>query len=120
MAKVLIVDDSKTSRRILRNILEECGHEVIAEADNGDDGYIKYREVKPEVVTMDITMPKMDGIECLKVIKHFDAEAKIVMVTAAGQKEKMLEAVKNGASEFITKPFEKDDIEKALKKVIAE
>lgn len=120
MAKVLIVDDSKTSRRILRNILEECGHEVIAEADNGDDGYIKYREVKPEVVTMDITMPKMDGIECLKVIRHFDAAAKVVMVTAAGQKEKMLEAVKNGAAEFITKPFEKDDIEKALKKVTEE
>ena len=120
MAKVLIVDDSKTSRRILRNILEECGHEVIAEADNGDDGYIKYREVKPEVVTMDITMPKMDGIECLKVIRHFDANAKVVMVTAAGQKEKMLEAVKNGASEFITKPFEKGDIEKAFKKVTEE
>ena len=120
MAKVLIVDDSKTSRRILKNILEECGHEVIAEADNGDDGYIKYREVKPDVVTMDITMPKMDGIECLKVIKHYDAEAKVVMVTAAGQKEKMLEAVKNGAGEFITKPFEKSDIEKALKKVCEE
>lgn len=117
MAKVLIVDDSKTSRRILKNILEECGHEVIAEAENGDDGYIKYREIKPDIVTMDITMPKMDGIECLKVIRHFDAEAKVIMVTAAGQKEKMLEAVKNGAAEFITKPFEKSDIEKALKSV---
>lgn len=117
MAKVLIVDDSKTSRRILKGILEDCGHEVIAEAENGDEGYIKYREVKPDIVTMDITMPKMDGIECLKVIKHFDAEAKVVMVTAAGQKEKMLEAVKNGAAEFITKPFEKEDIEKALKNI---
>ncbi len=117
MAKVLIVDDSKTSRRILKGILEGCGHEVIAEAENGDEGFIKYREVKPDIVTMDITMPKMDGIECLKVIKHFDAEAKVVMVTAAGQKEKMLEAVKNGAAEFITKPFEKEDIEKALKNI---
>ena len=65
-------------------------------------------------------MPKMDGIECLKVIKHFDADAKIIMVTAAGQKDKMLEAVKNGASEFITKPFEKADIAKALESISKE
>ncbi len=120
MANVLIVDDSKTSRRILKGILEECGYEIAGEAENGEDGYLKYKEIKPDIVTMDITMPKMDGIECLKVIKHYHAEAKIIMVTAAGQKDKMLEAVKNGASEFITKPFEKNDIAKALEKVSKE
>ncbi len=117
MANILIVDDSKTSRRILRGILEECGYNIIGEAENGEEGYLKYKELKPDVVTMDITMPKMDGIECLKVIKHFDAEAKIIMVTAAGQKDKIMEAIKNGAAEFITKPFEKADIAKALEKI---
>ena len=120
MARILIVDDSKTSRRILRGILEECGHEVAGEAENGEEGCIKYKEIKPDIVTMDITMPKMDGIECLKVIKHYDENAKVIMVTAAGQKDKMMEAVKNGASEFITKPFEKTDISKALDAVTKE
>ena len=114
MAKILIVDDSRTSRKILRGILEEFGHEVIGEAENGEEGYLKYKENKPDAVTMDITMPKRDGLECLKVIKHFDAEAKVVMVTAAGQKDKMMDAIKNGASEFVTKPFDKEEIKKAL------
>lgn len=119
MAKILIVDDSRTSRKILRGILEGFGHEIIDEAENGEEGYLKYKELKPDAVTMDITMPKMDGLECLKVIKHFDADAKVVMVTAAGQKDKMMDAIKNGASEFVTKPFEKEEIKKALDKVLA-
>ncbi len=118
MAKILIVDDSKTSRRILKGILEECGHEVIGEAENGEEGYLKYKEINPDIVTMDITMPKMDGIECLKVIRHYDANANVIMVTAAGQKDKIMDAVKNGAAEFITKPFEKDDISKALDAIV--
>lgn len=120
MAKILIVDDSKTSRRILKGMLDECGHEVIAEAENGEEGYLKYKEIHPDIVTMDITMPKMDGLECLKVIKHYDADAKVIMVTAAGQKDKIMEAIKNGAAEFITKPFEKADIAKALDNVCRE
>lgn len=120
MAKILIVDDSRTSRRILKGILEEFGHEVVAEAENGEEGYIKYMEIKPEMVTMDITMPKMDGLECLKVIKHKDAEAKVVMITAAGQKDKMMEAIKNGASEFVTKPFDKEEIGKVVTRVLSE
>lgn len=120
MSKIMIVDDSKTSRRILRSILEECGHEVIFEAENGEIGYLKYKELKPDMVTMDITMPKMDGIECLKLIKHVDENAKVVMITAAGQKDKMMEAIKNGASEFLTKPFEKESIKKALEKICKE
>lgn len=120
MAKVMIVDDSKTSRRILKGILEECGHEVVFEAENGEEGYIKYKEIKPDMVTMDITMPKMDGIECLKLIRHVDDKAKVIMVTAAGQKDKMMEAIKNGAAEFLTKPFEKEAIKKALEKICAE
>lgn len=115
MAKILIVDDSRTSRKILRGILTECGHEVIDEAENGEVGYMKYQELKPDIVTLDITMPKMDGIECLKLIRHYDSDAKVIMITAAGQKDKMIEAVKNGVVEFLTKPFEKDAIARAVK-----
>lgn len=118
MAKILIVDDSKTSRKILRGILQDCGHEVIDEAENGEIGYLKYQELNPDIVTMDITMPKMDGIECLKRIRSYDPNAKVIMITAAGQKDKMIEAVKSGVAEFLTKPFEKDAIVHAIENAI--
>ena len=105
MAKILIVDDSRTSRRILRGILEGAGHTII-EAVNGEDGYLKYKENSPDLVTMDITMPSMDGIEALQLIKKADENAKVIMITAAGQKEKMVSAIKHGAAEFLTKPYE--------------
>jgi two-component system chemotaxis response regulator CheY len=110
MSTVMIVDDSKTSRSMLRNILVEHGYEVIAEAENGQEGYEKYCELKPDFVTLDITMPVMDGIETLVKIKEYDANAKVIMVTAAGQKGKMLDAIKLGAAEFVTKPFETNQI----------
>ena len=117
MAKILIVDDSRTSRKILHGILEEAGHEVVAEATNGEEGYLQYKELKPELVTMDITMQVMDGLEALKLIKR-DENAKVIMITSAGQKEKMMEAVKYGADEFITKPFADKDVVKAVKDVL--
>lgn len=110
MRTVLIVDDSKTSRSMLRNILSEHGYEIVAEAENGQEGYDKYCEFHPDFVTLDITMPVMDGIETLVKIKEFDSDAKVIMVTAAGQKGKMLDAIKLGASEFVTKPFETSQI----------
>lgn len=110
MHTALIVDDSKTSRSVLRTILSENGYEVLAEAENGQIGLEKYQELKPDFVTLDITMPVMDGIEALIKIKEYDPEAKVIMVTAAGQKNKMLEAIKLGAAEFLTKPFESDQI----------
>lgn len=117
MAKILIVDDSKTSRKFLRNMLEDAGHEIVSEAVNGAEGVEKYKMYKPDVVTMDITMPVMDGIEALKQIRNLDKDAKIVMVTAAGQKGKMLEAVKYGAADFIAKPFEPDHIISIVNKI---
>lgn len=110
MAKILIVDDSKTSRKILRTILEQHGHEIIGEAVNGEEGVACYKELKPELTTLDITMPVMDGLQALEKIMEFDPDADVVMVTAAGQKSKMVEAIKLGASEFIQKPFEPDQI----------
>ena len=118
MAKILIVDDSKTSRKILRNILEDHGLEVIGEAINGKESVIKYKELQPDIITMDITMPVMDGLEALKRIMDIDKNAKVVMVTAAGQKSKMVDAVKYGAVEFLTKPFEADQIIEIIEKVI--
>jgi len=110
MRTAIIVDDSKTSRSVLRGILEKGGYEVLAEAENGQDGYEKYCELRPDFVTLDITMPIMDGIQTLIKIKEFDADAKVIMVTAAGQKGKMVDAIKHGAAEFVTKPFETDQI----------
>lgn len=118
MANILIVDDSKTSRKILRGILEEAGYTIVDEATNGEEGCLKYRELKPDLVTMDITMPVMDGLEALQVMKKDDENAKIVMITALGQKDKMIQAIKNGAAEFITKPFEDEEVVKAINKVL--
>lgn len=117
MARVLIVDDSRTSRKILRGILEGAGHEIVAEAVDGLEGVNKYKEFTPQVVTMDITMPVMDGLEALKQIREEDGSAKVIMVTAAGQQNKMMDAIKLGASEFVTKPFDADSILKMVDKL---
>lgn len=114
MATVLMVDDSAVSRKVLRNILEKGGYEVIGEAVNGEEGYLKYKELKPDIVTMDITMPVMDGIESLSLIKRDNEDTKVIMITASGQREKMVEALKRGAEEFILKPFEEEEILKTL------
>ena len=117
MAKILIVDDSRTSRKMLRNILESNGHEIIDEAVNGQEGVQKFQALKPNVVTLDITMPVVDGVEALKMIKALDPESKVVMVTAAGQKNKMIECIKAGANEFLTKPFEQQEIVDVINKM---
>ena len=118
MANILIVDDSRTSRKILKEILEEAGHTVVAEGVDGEDGYLKFKELKPDLVTLDITMPKLDGLEALQLIKKCDEEAKVVMITAAGQKEKMIQAIKHGAAEFISKPYEPGDVKTVIDKVL--
>ena len=118
MATVLMVDDSRTSRKMLRAVLENNNFEVVGEAANGEEGYLQYKELRPDIVTMDITMPVMDGIESLTLIKHVDENAKVIMITAAGQKEKMVEALKRGADEFITKPIAEKDVLATLKQVI--
>ena len=114
MKSVLIVDDSRTSRRILKDILDRAGYNIVGEAINGKEAVDMYDKLRPDIVTMDITMPEMDGIEALRIIKKEHPEAVIVMVTAAGQKDKMMEAVKLGAVEFVSKPFIEDTVLEAL------
>ena len=97
---VLVVDDSKTSRKMLTDVLTRMGLEVIGEAVNGEEGFLKYKELRPDIVTMDITMPVMNGLESLLLIKHEDENAKVVMITAAGQKNNLMQAVKAGAEDL--------------------
>lgn len=106
MSRILIIDDSAFMRKIISNILESHGHEVIGEADNGKEGYDLYFKLKPDIVTMDITMPDYDGITCLKNIMHDDANAKIIMCSSLGQSKIVTEAIRAGAKDFIVKPFE--------------
>ena len=118
IARVLIVDDSRTSRKLMRNILESNDIEVAGEAVNGEEGWLKYKEINPDIVTMDITMPQMDGIEALSLIRKDAPDAKIVMISAAGQREKMVEALKRGAADFVTKPFDEEKVINTLKEVL--
>lgn len=119
MANILLVDDSRTSRKILRNILESAGHTIVDEATDGEQAIEKYIASKPDVITLDITMPVMDGIEALKQIKLVDSDAKVIMVSASSQKDKLIEAVKYGAEDFIAKPFEPSQIITVLDKLIS-
>lgn len=118
MAKVLVVDDSKTSRKFLKNMLEADHHEIVGEAANGLEGIEKYKELHPDVITMDITMPELDGIEALKQIMEYDSNAKVIMVTAAGQKNKIVEAVKYGAKDFLSKPFDAEQIRSSIRNIL--
>jgi two-component system chemotaxis response regulator CheY len=120
MERILIVDDSKTSRKFLKNMLIGAGFEVVAEAIDGIDGIEKYKEFKPDVVTMDITMPNLDGIDAVTEIMRIDPEAKIIMVTAAGQKNNVVEALKRGAVDFVQKPFDAEVIVEVIKKAMEE
>ncbi|MBR6628146.1 MAG: response regulator [Lachnospiraceae bacterium] len=111
---IVVVDDSAMSRKILRVILEEAGYSIVAEAADGVEAVEAYKQYKPELITLDITMPNLDGIGALKQIMEFDAKAKAVMITAAGQQNKIIEALKIGAEKFITKPFDKDEVIKSI------
>ena len=116
VANILIVDDSRISRRVLRNSLELLGHTVVGEAGNGDEALKLYDECNPDLVTMDITMPGMDGIECLFRLREKDPNAKVIMITAAGTNDKMVKAVKYGCLDYIVKPFDEELLKATLEK----
>ncbi len=116
MSKVLIADDTAFMRMTLKNILEKNGYEVVGEAEDGVQAIEKYKELNPSLVTMDITMPNLDGIAAIKEIVKNDPEAKIVVCSAMGQKALVIEALNAGAKDFIVKPFQPDRIIDSLKK----
>lgn len=118
MANILIVDDSRTSRKIIRAMVEEMGHRVIAEADNGEDGFLKFKEWKPDLVTLDITMPGMNGLEALRLMMNEDKNAKVIMVSSAWQKNNMLKAIKLGAKDFLAKPVEEDILQLTITEIL--
>ncbi len=119
MAKILIVDDAAFMRMMLKNILGSNGHEVVGEAADGVQSVEKYEQLKPDLVTMDIVMPVMDGIEATREIMQSYPDAKIVMCTAVGQQAKVLEAMKAGAKGYIIKPFQAPKVVEEIGKVLS-
>lgn len=118
MKRVLIVDDAAIIRMMIRGILEFNGIEIAGEAKNGKEAVEMYKELKPDAVTMDIIMPEMDGVEALKRILEYDPDAKVVMVTAIDQREKLMESIRIGACDYIVKPFEEERVISAIKKAL--
>jgi len=116
--KVLIVDDAAFMRMMIKDILVNNGYEVIGEANNGIKAIEMYKKERPDVVTMDITMPDMDGIAAVKEIRKIDPTAKIIMCSALGQQTMVMDAIQAGARDFIVKPFQPDRVLEALRKAI--
>lgn len=119
MAKnILICDDAAFMRMMIKDILSKNGYNVAGEAENGLKAVEKYKELNPDLVLMDITMPEMDGIQALKEIKKNDGNAKIIMCSAMGQQAMVIESIQAGAKDFIVKPFQADRVIEAVKKVV--
>ncbi|NLM56242.1 MAG: response regulator [Clostridiales bacterium] len=118
MARIMIVDDAAFMRITIKNMLKRSNHEVVGEAENGLVAIERYKELKPDIVTMDITMPEMDGITSLREIMKIDPNAKVIMVTAMGQEAMVRDAILSGAKGFIVKPFKEEDIISAIDKLV--
>ena len=116
--RVLIVDDSKFVRKVLTNILESGGHTVCGEAVTGVEAVAKYSELKPDLVTMDVIMPDMSGVDAVKEIKKVDSSAKIVVVSAMGQQPVVTELLREGALDYIVKPFQPARVLESIDKLI--
>ncbi len=117
--RVLVVDDAKFMRHMIKTILTGMGYDVVGEACDGVEACQKYSELRPDIVTMDIVMPKRTGIEALKEIRAQDPNAKVVMISAIDQREPLMDALKLGAVDYVVKPFEKDRVEEAMHRVAA-
>ncbi len=116
--KILLVDDTKFMRMMLMNILKPKGYEIVGEAGDGLEAIELYKKHKPDLVTMDIVMPHMDGIEAVRQITAEDSNAKIIMVTAIGQESKVKEAIEAGAKGYIVKPFQAPQVLEEVEKVL--
>ncbi|HZH62321.1 response regulator [Metabacillus halosaccharovorans] len=117
--KIMIVDDAAFMRMMIKDILTKNGYEVVAEAADGAQAVEKYKEHQPDLVTMDITMPEMDGIAALKEIKKINSNAKVIMCSAMGQQAMVIDAIQAGAKDFIVKPFQADRVLEAIGKTLS-
>ena len=118
MARILVADDASFMRQMIREIVEMEGHEVVAEASDGIEAIDEFKNHHPDVVTMDIVMPRRSGIDAVKAILEFDPTARVVMCSALGQETLVTEALQAGAHDFIVKPFKPDSVVNTLKKVL--
>ncbi|WP_445147947.1 response regulator [Baekduia sp. Peel2402] len=118
MARVLVVDDAAFMRKMVTDALSGGGHEIVGEAANGAEAVARFQELRPDVMTLDITMPEKDGLAALKEIIAVDPGAKVVMCSALGQESKVLESIKLGAKDFVVKPFQADRVLSAIEKAL--
>ncbi len=116
--RILVVDDAAFMRMMIKDILVKGGYDVCGEATDGAHAVEKFRELNPDLVTMDITMPEMDGITSVQEIRKIDPSAKIIMCSAMGQQQMVINAIKSGAKDFIVKPFQADRVLEAVKKIL--
>jgi two-component system, chemotaxis family, chemotaxis protein CheY len=118
MARVLVVDDAAFMRKVVGDALAQGGHEVVGEAGDGRQAVECFRQLRPEVTTLDITMPEKDGLQALREIVSLDPSARVIMCSALGQESKVLEAIKSGAKDFVVKPFQPDRVLEAVQKAL--
>ena len=119
MARVLVVDDAAFMRKMVSDTLTKGGHEVVGEAGNGVEAVDRYQQLKPDLTTLDITMPEKDGIAALQEIIALDPAARVIMCSALGQESKVLESIKLGARDFVVKPFKPERVLEAVGKALA-
>ncbi len=119
MARVLVVDDAAFMRKLVTDALTKGGHEVVGEAGNGVEAVSRFQELKPDLVTLDITMPEKDGLAALQDIITLDPGARVIMCSALGQESKVLESIKIGAKDFVVKPFQPDRVIGAVEQALA-
>lgn len=117
--KILIVDDAVFTRKMLRSMIEKYDIEVVGEAENGKQAIVNYKELSPDIVIMDITMPEMDGLQATKEIMLNYPMAKIIMCSALGQNTKVIEAIQAGAKDFIIKPYKEEVVIKKITQVMS-
>jgi two-component system, chemotaxis family, chemotaxis protein CheY len=119
MARIMVVDDAAFMRKMVSDALAKGGHEVVGEASNGVEAIARFQELKPDLMTLDITMPEKDGLAALADIMGADPSARVLMCSALGQESKVLEAIKLGAKDFVVKPFKSDRVIEAAGKALA-
>ncbi len=119
MARVLVVDDAAFMRKVVSDALASGGHDVIGEAGNGNEAIDRFRELKPELTMLDITMPEKTGLEALAEIMAIDPSARVLMCSALGQESKVIESIKLGAKDFVVKPFQPERLLEAVGKALA-